>query len=365
MSGARNAFVTIALIFVIVLSLSNQIEASATSDTTRRISFLTAYGTRVYSELFTITADRLSYWRSMPHSAPVLYHNGTNVNFSQFVDTSSVQDISKNVASVAKLGEEDKADTVLSFVQNLGYVKNDYTSGYTLYPIETLAQGGVCDDLSVVYSSMMMSLGFKVIFIWYPGVTDLGGSEVTHLNVGVHLSSPPKHGGNRYSYFTLDGLDYYIAETTSTEWRVGNLPPSLAGQSNYLERASAPTRSTNQTELAPMLGIGSYISPTTAAAGETITAYFYITNPNSHSIQVGLGMSIRKVGTDREILDTVNDIVVTVSPGAKTYLRSFLVPRDALSGNYEWLIGIWPGTPGRSHEYMITGWQRGLTINPH
>ena len=257
------------------------------------------------------------------------------------------------------------ADTVLSFVQNLGYVQNDYTLRYTLYPIETVAQGGVSDDLSLVYASMMMSLEFKVIFIWYPRVTDLGGSEVTHLSVGVHLSSPPKHGGNRYSYFTLDGFDYYIAETTSTKWRVGSLPPSLAGQSSYLERASARTGPINQTESAPTLEAGSYISPTNTVAGGTITAYIYIANPNSHSIQVGLGMSIRKVGTDREILDTVNDIVVTVSPGAKTYFRSFLVPRDALPGDYEWLIGIWPGTPGRSHEYMIAAWQSGLTINPH
>jgi hypothetical protein len=366
MRGVRKAFVTIVLIFVILLSSLKQVQASATSDVTRRISFLTAYGTRVYSELFTILADRLDYWRSMPHSAAVLYDSKISMNFSQFIDTSSVQGISKRIASVARLGEEDVADTILSFVQNLGYVQNDYTSGYTLYPLDTMAQGGVCDDLSIVYASMMMSLGFKVIFIRYPKVTDLGGSKITHLNVGVHLSSSPKHGTDRYSYLTLDELDYYIAETTSAEWQVGDLPPSLTGQSYYLEKASEPTRSFYQTGvLAPSLGTSSHISPTNVVVGGTITAYFYITNPNSYSIQVGLGMSIRKVGTDSEILDSPNDIVVTVSPGTKVYSRTFLIPGDALPGNYEWLIGIWPGTPGRSHEYVITGWRNGLTVNPY
>jgi hypothetical protein len=272
------------------------------------------------------------------------------------------------------LGEEDVADTVLSFVQNVGYNSTSYSMSYTLYPVETLAEGGVCDDLSVLYASMMISLGFKVIFIEYPPVADLGGSGTTaqrHLNVGVHLNDPPQHplNGESYHYFTYDGLEYYVAETTDIVWRVGDLPPKLAGQNDYVENASVSpgltyqTTSSQTTALSPTFGGGSYIWPTSVAAGGTITAYFYITNPNSYAIQVNLGMSIRQVGTDNEIADAANDIVVTVSAGMNVYTRVFTVPTTASPGSYEWLLVISSATSGQLYEYGNTGWQGGLIVS--
>lgn len=225
-----------------------------------------------YSEQFTVFAGTLDYWRLMPHTAAISFHPDRSMkvtDFSQYIDARSVENIAKAVASVAILGEEDVADTVLSFVQNFGYTMNDYTILYTLYPVETLAQSGVCDDLSVLYASMMISLGFKVIFIICPQVTDLGGSRFTHMNVGVHLSVPPTHmTGTQYHYFELDGLDYYVAETTSMGWQNGDLPQNLAGQSDYLERAYAPTRSIYPPPLvgsSPSFEKSSYITRPTIA----------------------------------------------------------------------------------------------------
>jgi hypothetical protein len=162
------------------------------------------------------------------------------MDFSHYIDAQMVANISMGLVPEAELGEEDLADTVLSFVQNLGYVMNDYTSRSTLYPVEALALGGVCDDLSVLYASMMISIGFRVVLIWYPHIEDLGGSNVTHLNVGVHLTSRPEHAPRVWSV-SHDGLDYYIAETTSDHWLVGDLPEKLQGQETYVEEAPAPT----------------------------------------------------------------------------------------------------------------------------
>jgi hypothetical protein len=187
----------------------------------------------------------LNYWASALHPAAVTEYsyNEYSTDFSHYVDTQSVQSMAEAISSKATYGEEDAADTVLSFVQNVGYVSNAYTIQYTLYPVETLATGGVCDDLSVLYASMMISLGYQVAFLYYPHTTDLGGSSTSHVEVAVHLTAPPEHTteGN-YTYYTLGGLDYYVAETTRPGWLVGDLPDSLEGKVSFQEVApSLPT----------------------------------------------------------------------------------------------------------------------------
>jgi hypothetical protein len=216
------------------------------SDVSRTITFKTGFGTSTYTETVTVSVQSLLYWESLSHpAARVEYGDGIyTLDYSHYVDAHSVSSIANSVASVAVLGEEDVADTILSFVQNVGYVWNTYTYDNTLYPTETLAMGGVCDDLSVLYASMMIALAFHVIFIEYPHATDLGGSPIGHVEVGVHLTVPPQHTtyGN-YTYYTVDGVDYYVAETTHEGWLVGDLPPSLQGKVSYSELAPAPTTS--------------------------------------------------------------------------------------------------------------------------
>jgi hypothetical protein len=249
-------FTTSSLIVAILFSIGGNI-ATATSDITRTINFKTDFGAVPYTETLTIPAQTLSYYRSLSHPYALLqYPNGNSMDYSQYMAPDIVQNIAIGVASVAKFGEEDIADTVLSFVQNVGYVSNAYTYGNTLYPIETLATGGVCDDLSVLYASMMVSLGFKAILIWYPKQIDLGGSKVTHVNVGVHLTVPPEHTTyGTYSYFTENGDNYYNAETTSDGWRVGDEPPILQNTLDNVEVAPMPisplvifTMTTTQTQ---------------------------------------------------------------------------------------------------------------------
>jgi hypothetical protein len=226
-----------------MLLVLSQVQA-AKADVSRTITFKTAFGTNVVSDTITIPQDSLNYWQSLTHpSAVTQYSSGQySIDFSQFVDARSMQNTASGVASYAQFGEEDVADTVLSFVQGTGYVSNSYTVQHTLYPVETLTMGGVCDDLSVLYASIMIALGFHVIFLYYPNTTDLGGSPTSHVEVGVHLTAPPEHTmlGN-YTYHTINGLDYYVAETTSTRWLVGDLPPSLKDKVSYHEVAPSPT----------------------------------------------------------------------------------------------------------------------------
>jgi hypothetical protein len=243
--NSRDFLIACILVLLILLPLLGRVQVTASPDSVKKITFRTNFGTSIHSETVTVPAQALSYWQSLPHEdAVVEYHNGTvKMDLSQYIDTESVASISQYVASLATLGEEDVADGVLSYVQNVGYVADNYTITNTLYPVETLALSGVCDDLSVLYASMMVSVGFKVIFIWYPRSTD-AGTNVTHMNVGVHLTKVPEHiTGNQVAYLVVDGLPYYIAETTKPGWRVGDLPKTLAVQSAYVEKAPAPERS--------------------------------------------------------------------------------------------------------------------------
>ena len=232
----------LAITIISMLLILSQVQV-AKADVSRTITFKTAFGTNAFSDTITIPQDSLNYWQSLTHSSSVTqYPSGQYLtDFSQFVDARSMQNTASGVASYAQFGEEDVADTVLSFVQGTGYVLTSYTVQYTLYPVETLAMGGVCDDLSVLYASMMIALGFHVVFLYYPHTTDLGGSPTSHVEVGVHLTAPPEHTmfGN-YSYQTINGLDYYVAETTSTRWLVGDLPPSLKDEVGYYEVAPSP-----------------------------------------------------------------------------------------------------------------------------
>jgi hypothetical protein len=237
----KKAIGALILVLIVILSVGGSL-ANAASDVTRTVSFKTNYGAILHVETFTIPGQTLSYDGSLSHPYALLqYPNGYSMDYSQYVTPDLVRDIAVSVASVAAFGEEDIADTVLSFVQNLGYANNAYAISNTLYPVETLATGGVCDDLSVLYATLMVSLGFRAILIWYPKQVDLGGSKATHVNVGIHLSAPPEHASyGTYTYFTANGDNYYVAEATGDGLRVGDEPPILQNTSDYVEEAPLP-----------------------------------------------------------------------------------------------------------------------------
>lgn len=105
-------------------------------------------------------------------------------------------------------------------------------------------------------------------------------------------------------------------------------------------------------------------SPSSLYPGESFTGYYTIYNPNSVYVTAGLGMSIRPSGTYGEIVDTSNDITVSVSPGSNTYSRNFRVPSSASTGSYDIAMAIWDGYPGSGSQIASSGWKSGPTILP-
>lgn len=136
-------------------------------------------------------------------------------------------------------------------------------------------------------------------------------------DVTCDFDFPDLEGGGDYEVRVYVEVDYYDDVEESNEsnvyyrtgwWTVYN-PPTLVGS-------------------------GCYVSPSTAFAGNTVTFYYGVYNPNSSSIQVGLGASIRPPGGSW-IDDVSCDTYVSVSSGTHDYSRCFHIPTYATYGYYD------------------------------
>jgi uncharacterized repeat protein (TIGR02543 family) len=91
-----------------------------------------------------------------------------------------------------------------------------------------------------------------------------------------------------------------------------------------------------------------------AKAGNTVELHYYIYNPNSQSLEVTLGVTMRD-SNGQEMVDKTNDIDVTVTPGRNWYKRSFVIDPNANIGYYDVMWGI-----HKAHlagMYGNSGWQ--------
>lgn len=113
---------------------------------------------------------------------------------------------------------EERADAVLSLCQiSVAYEEN--TAVY--YPLETIVRGsGACDEKSLLCASILKALGYDVVLIAYV--------SAAHMNVGVHLPFPPRHGEGYY--VVANGERFYVAETTAAGFMVGDMPLELRNE---------------------------------------------------------------------------------------------------------------------------------------
>jgi hypothetical protein len=147
-------------------------------------------------------------------------HSLTSTNsFSTFVTPYALQPIADRLWEIYG-NEEDFANGVLMIVHQIAYVETTPTK----YPVETMVDAqGDCDLFSFIAASIMKAGGLDVVLMYY--------EEQTHMNIGVHLSSPPQDARDNVCYVTNDGTRYYVAECTGGKWeegwRVGECPTDL------------------------------------------------------------------------------------------------------------------------------------------
>lgn len=137
--------------------------------------------------------------------------------------------IAKELKGIAVNNSFDTAQFVLSFVQNVPYGTDENTTtpstdNYPRYPDETLVDGiGDCKDHSTLYVSLMESPVINANMVLL--ILTKTGVAVGHMAVGVMASG---YGGTYVQYY---GNIYFYCETTSSGWRIGQMPSEMYGYS--------------------------------------------------------------------------------------------------------------------------------------
>ena len=159
-----------------------------------------------------------------------------------------------------------------------------------------------------------------------------------------------------------DGKDYQFVTSSlglGSHSAVFRFNDGSSGHTDVTSSVSGP----NVTVAAPTLSSSSYVTPNSLDRGSSFTAWYLITNPNSSSISVGLGASIRPVGSSGNgLADPSHDTTVSVSPGIHWYSRLFATSTSSSVGSYQTVLAIWSGAPGTSTQYASTGWRNDLTL---
>ena len=129
-----------------------------------------------------------------------------------------------NTAKASGYSDREALFEVVAFVQSIPYQYDKDSKAkaadYAKYPIETLMEGaGDCEDSSILLATMLKELGYGVAIIYYPG----------HIMVGI-AGADNEVGTN----FTVDGVKYFVMETTAYGWKWGQLPTDYVGESAYV-----------------------------------------------------------------------------------------------------------------------------------
>ncbi len=197
----------------------------------QNIEFDTNYGQDGWTYWIKIPFDTYFNYRLYnDHSVSRTSYQALANSAEDFCEENDVQFIAETVRKccVNQNDDEEVANALLNFVQDKGefepslhYISEE--DDMPKYPIETICEGGGdCEDLTILYVSLLESLGFDTILIVIPG----------HCFAGVALDSAPTWGDGWF--LTYEGTDYYTCETTTEGWRVGDLPDSSQVDSFYL-----------------------------------------------------------------------------------------------------------------------------------
>jgi len=107
----------------------------------------------------------------------------------------------------------------LAFAQSIRYELDEVSTGrieYWRFPIETLHdECGDCEDSSILAAALLDHMGHDVIFIFIPD----------HVAIGVEVAE-----GLPGDYVDFEGRRYYFCETTSTGWRMGDVPSTVRSE---------------------------------------------------------------------------------------------------------------------------------------
>ena len=211
-------------------------ETIAVSDT---FSYTWTYGGRSQNQTLEIV-DEVDRYEYMSHVV-YLYYDITPIgaylseDAKKFVTPGDekikafAENLKANYLTYYSMSEEGLANFVLRFVQEAipyyepGVRDNLYQWSYALEIL--VAKKGNCTDKSILYATLLEALGYQTALIDFE--TD------KHMMVGVHLGGVPTMASSAgylnktVGSFTKNNVVYWPAETTCTDWNVGERESSL------------------------------------------------------------------------------------------------------------------------------------------
>ena len=143
----------------------------------------------------------------------------SNDDFAKFVTPYALKPIADRLWEIYT-DDEDFTNAVLMIVHQITYE----VTVPPKYPVETLVEEkGDCDIFSYVAASILKAGGLNVVLLYY--------ESQSHMNIAVSLSHTPHDTRGQVYYVTVNGAQYYMAETTGGDWengwRVGECPDEL------------------------------------------------------------------------------------------------------------------------------------------
>ena len=198
-------------------------------------SFQVQFGLLSQNLHVSVPPSLYEYYSAKTHSL------ADDSEYATLVTPDAFKSVAENIRNLTRdkpRSDEEFANTVLMLVHQIQYNVSDVK-----YPVETLVENsGKCDTLSLLAASIMKAGGLDVVLLYF--------KEVHHINVGVYLPDEP-HGTWWWlppTGYEFDGKTYWIAECTpAMEWKVGDVPPLLAGEQPWIislenSEASSPAQ---------------------------------------------------------------------------------------------------------------------------
>ena len=132
----------------------------------------------------------------------------------------------KQAASEAEYDTWQIAHFAAGFVQSLPQVDDFETAGqkeYPRYPIETLVDGGDCEDTSILLAALLDEMDYGIVLLV---ISPEEPSAPGHCAVGVE-------GDESLSgwYYEHSGKKYFYLETTGKGWNIGDIPDEYKEES--------------------------------------------------------------------------------------------------------------------------------------
>jgi hypothetical protein len=217
--------ITLALIVSVPIVLPHQ--AAAQNSEYYNKSFAWDYNGKHWTWNLSIPQTLYDAYKAVPvstrtHNGPAGYGFLTTTN-DYYIQTLA-QKLNETTTSM-EYNSFDQVSFVLAFVQSLPYTSDAVTTQhdeYPRFPIETLVDdGGDCEDTSILFASLTLSMGYGTVYINPPD----------HYAVGILGND--LHG-TYWTYPEGSNKTYYYCETTGDGFKIGQLPDEFQGQSAYI-----------------------------------------------------------------------------------------------------------------------------------